>query len=77
MANKTPNLSSLNFEASLKELEAIVQKMEGPELSLEQAMVQFEKGVNLARQCQQALRQAEQRVEELIAENENMIDKTE
>lgn len=58
-----------DFEDALKKLEAIVAKMEGGQLNLDQALKHFEEGVILARQCQQALRQAEQRVQELMGES--------
>lgn len=57
-----------NFEDTLKNLEAIVSGMEKGELSLEQALKQFEEGVRLAKECQQALRQAQERVQQLITE---------
>ena len=57
---------SFNFEASLSELEEIVDHIESGELSLEEAMLQFEKGVVLTRQCQQALQAAEQKVKILL-----------
>lgn len=60
-----------NFEASLKQLEAIVDNMENQELSLEQALSQFEEGIGLTKQCQKALTQAKQKVEKLIDENNN------
>lgn len=68
MANKKKEPTAIpDFEATLKKLESIVRNMEGGELNLEQALKQFEEGIGLARSCQQALRQAEQRVEELTA----------
>jgi exodeoxyribonuclease VII small subunit len=69
VANKKTEDTIPDFEGALKKLESIVTKMEGGELTLEQALKHFEQGVTLARQCQQALRQAEQRVQELIGEN--------
>jgi len=64
------NDNALNdFEHSLEELEAIVEKMERGELSLEQSLEAFEKGVKLTRNCQATLRKAEQRVHELLQEN--------
>jgi len=60
-----------NFEASLEQLESIVDKMESQELSLEQALNQFEQGIGLTKQCQKALTQAKQKVEKLIDEKNN------
>jgi len=51
-----------DFEAALAELEAIVQRLEQGELSLEESLRQFERGVVLTRSCQKALRQAEQKI---------------
>jgi exodeoxyribonuclease VII small subunit len=56
------------FEASLSELEAIVERLEQGELSLEESLGAFERGVQLTRACQQALDQAEQRVRILTQE---------
>ena len=50
------------FEQSLEELEQLVEKMEGGELTLEQSLAAYERGVSLYRQCQGALEQAELRV---------------
>lgn len=51
-----------DFEASLDALEALVARMEGGELSLEDSLAAYERGVGLFRRCQQALEQAELRV---------------
>ena len=51
-----------DFEAALAELEQIVERLEQGELSLEQSLRQFERGVELTRSCQKALREAEQKI---------------
>ena len=61
--------STPDFEKSLRELEKLVEKMEQGELSLEASLQHFEKGVQLSRTCQQALREAEQKVEILMQKN--------
>lgn len=58
---RTPDL-----EKSLVELEGIVQQLEEGDIPLETALKQFEKGVKLSRECQTALRAAEQRVKVLL-----------
>ena len=55
-----------DFERSLAELESIVARMEQGELSLEESLQQFERGIGLTRVCQNALQQAEQKVEILM-----------
>lgn len=68
MPKKSPNEASpvAHFEQSLDELELLVEKMEAGDLSLEQSLAAYERGVGLYRQCQQALEQAELRVRLLI-----------
>ena len=58
-----------DFEKSLTQLEKIVSRMEAGELGLEDSLEQFEKGIELARNCQDTLANAELRVEQLIEKN--------
>jgi exodeoxyribonuclease VII small subunit len=51
-----------DFEASLDALEQLVEKMEHGEMSLEESLAAYERGVGLFRRCQAALEQAELRV---------------
>lgn len=51
-----------DFESSLDALEQLVEKMEHGEMSLEESLAAYERGVGLYRRCQQALEQAELRV---------------
>ncbi len=59
--SKTPD-----FEQALAELEQTVERLEQGDLPLEDALKQFERGISLARACQEALKQAEQKVEILL-----------
>ena len=54
------------FEKSLKELEALVAKMEQGNLGLEESLQHFERGIQLTRVCQQALKEAVQKVDILL-----------
>ena len=63
--------SVFNFEESLANLESLVSAMEDGELSLEESLQAFEKGIRLTRECQAALQKAEQTVQILIDENGN------
>jgi exodeoxyribonuclease VII small subunit len=58
-----------DFEKSLTELEALVAKLEQGDVPLEEALKTFERGVALTRQCQTALRSAQQKVEVLLSRN--------
>ncbi|MFJ1269828.1 exodeoxyribonuclease VII small subunit [Legionella lytica] len=53
----------IHFEQSIGELEEIVRQLEKGELTLEDSLKQFEKGISLARRCQDVLQQAEQKIE--------------
>lgn len=57
-----------DFEAALAELEAIVERLEGGQQTLEEALASFQRGIELTRVCQQGLKEAEQKVEQLIQE---------
>jgi exodeoxyribonuclease VII small subunit len=72
MAKKnTPETSPVaHFEQSLDELEQLVEKMEHGEMSLEDSLAAYERGVGLYRRCQTALEQAELRVR-LLSDPEN------
>lgn len=54
---------TIHFEQSINELDAIVTQLEKGELSLEDSLQQFEKGITLARTCQDMLKAAEQKIE--------------
>ena len=55
-----------DFEQALAELETLVEKMEQGDLSLEESLQSFERGIQLTRNCQQALQAAEQKVQILL-----------
>lgn len=66
-ATTAPDASSVaQFEQSLTELEALVAKMEGGEMNLDESLRSFERGIALCRSCQAALEQAEARVKLLL-----------
>jgi len=54
---------SIDFEKKLGQLEALVTDMEKGALSLEESLKAFEDGIKITRECQQALKDAEQKVE--------------
>lgn len=55
-----------DFEKALAELEQLVRQLESGELSLDQSLAEFKKGVELTRRCQAVLDQAQQTVEQLM-----------
>lgn len=55
-----------DLESSLKEINELIGKMEQGDLTLEQSLGHFEQGITLIKNCQQILREAEQKVQILI-----------
>lgn len=68
MAKKSPPKQSdnPNFEQALGELEQLVEKLEQGDLSLEESLKDFERGIELTRSCQKSLQEAEQKVQILM-----------
>ncbi len=60
---------AVDFEQSLGDLQKLVERLESGELSLEDSLTAFEQGVALTRDCQQALSQAEQKVQLLVEQH--------
>lgn len=63
-------LEGVAFEAALAELETLVEKMEAGDLSLDESLAAFERGVKLTRHCQAALQAAELKVKVLSESGE-------
>jgi exodeoxyribonuclease VII small subunit len=69
----TPIASPVSdFEQSLDALEKLVEKMEHGEMSLEDSLAAYERGVGLYRRCQSALEEAELRVR-LLTDPQNPV----
>ena len=56
----------IDFESSLKKLESIVTKLEDENINLEDSVKSFEAGINLVKECQKQLEEAELKVKELL-----------
>lgn len=70
---ESANAEGINFEDAMAELEKLVAQMEESDLSLDESLQAFERGIMLTRQCQQALSQAELRVQALT-DKDTLID---
>ncbi len=57
------------FEEALRELEELVESLEQGDLTLEESLARFERGVTLARECRDSLAAAEQRVQVLLSDD--------
>ncbi len=67
------DVSELSFEQAQAELENIVERMERGEQQLEQSLSDFERGVALMNHCHHLLKDAEQKVEVLVKDNDGLF----
>ncbi len=75
MAQGTSPVESLSYEQAMVEMEGIIHKMEGEQLTLEEALALFERGQLLAKRCADLLTQAELKVRQLTGQEiENLQD---
>lgn len=65
-SNPQSDAKPLDFEAAMRDLEEIVERLEHGDLPLEESLKAFERGILLTRNCQSALKDAEQKVEILL-----------
>lgn len=73
MASVPKNMSELSFEDALKELEGIVRRLETGEASLEQAITDYERGMQLKSLCQQKLEGAKLKVDKIVKQAEGQL----
>jgi len=67
------DLNNLDFEKAYKELENLVERMERGEQDLETSLSDFERGVSLMKHCHNKLKDAEQKVEILVKDNDGLF----
>ena len=65
MAKTNNNVDKLSFEEAIKELAAIVEKIEEGEITLNDSLEQYEKGMKLIHRCRAILTEAERRIEKI------------
>ena len=72
MATKEP--AEKRFETALEDLEQVVEQLESGELSLEESLTAFERGVGLVRFCNQKLTEVEKKIEMLVRDKEGKLE---
>jgi exodeoxyribonuclease VII small subunit len=70
--SQEPENTEKPFEELMKDLEAEVRSLESGDLTLDNAMASFEKGMKLARECEKKLAQAKSKVEKIISDENGM-----
>ncbi len=68
MAEDSPKVEDLGFEAALEELEAIVAELESGEVELDRMLARFERAMALRRHCAALLEAAETKIQQLVDE---------
>lgn len=71
MARK--DATGIKFESALEDLEQLVEQLESGELSLEDSLAAFEKGVGLVKFCNQKLNEVEKKIELLVKDKEGKL----
>lgn len=71
---KASRKKPVDLDKALSELEAIVEQLEAGDQPLEKSLKDFERGVRLSRECQGALKDAEQRVQVLLGDELSALD---
>lgn len=74
MIAKSRASEKLNFEEAIEQLEKIVEQLESGELSLEESIKAFEKGIELSKLCRKKLEMAEDRVRKLVEKTDGSVD---
>ena len=69
MTSEEVDISPQSFEDALTELESLVETLEQGDLTLDQSLAAFERGIKLTRNCQKALDEAEQKVRILTGDS--------
>ena len=64
--NLPSDIAAMNFEDALAELEAIVRRLEGGQVKLDDAIQSYERGAQLKRHCEKKLNEAQQRVDRIV-----------
>lgn len=70
MSKNQNTVGLAHLEKSLEALEKLLEKLESGDLPLDKALAEFERGVRLTRECQGVLREAESRIEILLAHSD-------
>ena len=66
-------MKDLSYEESMKELEQVVKELEGNELTLDESIERFEKGMQLSKHCSKLLESAEKRISILLEKEDGSV----
>lgn len=67
-------MSEKTFEENMAELQRIVEKLEKGDVNLDDAIVEFEKAMNLIKKCDEKLKEAEETINKIVDENKEFVE---
>lgn len=67
-------MENLSYEESIKELEQVVKSLEGNELTLDESIEKFEKGIKLSKHCSELLEGAEKKITLLLEKEDGTVE---
>lgn len=67
-------MSEKTFEENMAELQGIVEKLENGEVNLDDAIVEFEKAMDLIKKCDGKLKEAEETINKIVDENKEFVE---
>lgn len=73
--NESPDIQQLTFEQALSELETLVRKLEEGRFSLKEALLAYERGTVLKNICEEKLKTAKLKVDQIMIQNDGTISK--
>jgi len=71
------DIASLSFEQAMKELETIIDKLDGGDVPLEESITIYERGAALQKHCEEKLKQAEMRVQKIVSSSDGTAERAE
>ncbi len=71
------DIAKMTFEEAMKELETIIDKLDGGDVPLEESITIYERGAALQRHCEGKLGQAEMRVQKIVARADGSAERAE
>jgi len=75
--NTPDDIAKMSFEEAMKELETIIDKLDGGDVPLEESITIYEHGAALQKHCEDKLRQAEMRVQKIVARSDGTAERAE
>ena len=67
-------MSEKTFEENMTELKSIVENLENGDVNLDDAIIEFQKAMDLIKNCDSKLKEAEDTIAKIVDENKDVVD---